>query len=130
MLLITENAYVLCPLHAERWRRGGWDGHMHRALRWELEEAGSKCVDCLEFGPAVVRSIRVAGEAHCVEDSDGALKEELVASEQCDSCGSTREDGSQAPFVLDETGAEPVYACDACGATYRIVHTSDTETVF
>lgn len=128
--LITDNCYLLCPAHAQRRRRGGNSVGMRKALASEVTEQGGTCIDCQAYGPPVVSSIRVGGEAFCVEDPDGNLIEELVASEQCDSCGSTRDDGSQAPFVVRSDGGGSYYACEQCGAKYDIGRTPDEETVF
>jgi len=85
----------------------------------------------LQEDHTTVLSIRVGGEAHCVQDEDGNLLDAILASEQCDECGSTRpDDGSQAPFVLGESGGSPCYYCEQCGSRYRIRRTLARETVF
>jgi hypothetical protein len=77
-----------------------------------------------------VFSICVSGVAHCVEDDDGELLDSILASEQCDRCGSTHPDGHQAPLVLGASGGRPCYFCEQCGARYRIGRTLARETVF
>jgi len=79
---------------------------------------------------ATVFSICVNGEPHCVEDEDGNLLDSILASEQCDECGSTLPDGSQAPFVLRASGGSACYFCEKCGARYWIRRTLASETVF
>lgn len=128
--VLTDNCYLLCPVHARRWRNGGNTVGMRPALASEVEEQGGVCIDCQDFGPPVVASIRVGGEAHCVQYADGTLLEKIVASEQCGGCGSTGDDGSQAPFLLRRSGGSSYYTCERCGTEYRIGRTSDTETVF
>ena len=77
-----------------------------------------------------VKSITVGGEAHCVQDDDGNLVREIMATEPCDSCGSTRDDSCQAPFVLGASGGTPLYMCSNCGAEYQIGRTAEAETAF
>jgi len=84
----------------------------------------------LQDEDSTVFSICVGGEAHCVEDDDGELLDSILASEQCDGCGSTRPDGSQAPLVLGASGGSACYFCEQCGARYRIRRTLARETVF
>lgn len=127
--MYVSNGSLLCQTHARR-QAGHRPSGQHLASVYELLELGNTCEDCTLYGPPVVRAIRVGGEAHCVEGADGKLREEIVASEQCDACGSTREAGSQAPFFLDESRPMPEYRCERCGARYRIIHSLDTETVF
>jgi hypothetical protein len=122
--LLTDTGRLLCPAHAARWRKA------HPSLTLQPDEYGWLCDDCDLYGPPLVASIRVAGVAHCVQDDEGNLVDEIVATEQCDSCGSTRDDGSQAPLVLGASGGSACYICDRCGAEHRIRRTSDEETVF
>jgi len=77
-----------------------------------------------------VFSICVGGEPQCVEDEEGNLLYSILASEQCDECGSTLPDGGQASFVLGASGGSPCYFCEKCGTMYRIRRTLARETVF
>jgi len=129
-LISADGHLLLCPAHGERPRHGARFVGLRAATSDEVARLGGECADCVDHGPAVVASIRVGGEAHCVQDADGNLVDEILASEQCDSCGSTRDDGSQAPFVLGASGGSACYICEQCGAEYRIGRTADTETVF
>lgn len=129
-LLAAATGRPLCPAHAARRRKARTSLTLRPALTSQAAEHSWLCDDCDLYGPPLVASIRVAGEAHCVQDDDGNLVDEIVATEQCDSCGSTRDDGSQAPLVLGASKGSACYICDQCGAEYRMGRISDEETVF